>query len=310
MPVPITKRTGLSAAEAARRLQTEGANELPRSARRNFLRIVIDVLREPMFALLIGAGAIYLMLANLIEALVLIIFASGSVFIAVIQEQRGERALDALRDLSSPRALVIRHGARRRIPGREVVRGDAVVLSEGDRVPADARLVEVTNLRADEALLTGESLPVHKRVPFEGASTDGSSGRVFSGTLIVGGHGIGVVEATGANSETGKIGHALERIKMEPPRLQAQTRTVVRWFGVTAITVSLAVTALYGWLRGSWLTATLAGVAVGMSLLPRISPCADRIHGDGRAPYRSRRRIDAARGRDRNTWLCHGPMHG
>ena len=220
-------RRGLGAAEAADRLRRDGPNELPRAAVRGLVHIVFDVLREPMFALLVAAGAIYLVLGDTLEALVLIAFASGSVFIAVIQEQRGERALEALRDLSSPRALVVRDGVRVRIPGREVVRGDLIVIAEGDRVPADARLVQAAGLRADEALLTGESVPVAKH-----SGGDGDGARVFSGTLITAGSGLAVVEATGAATEMGKVGQALGRIDMEPPRLRAQTRAVVRVFGV------------------------------------------------------------------------------
>ena len=133
--------SGLSEVEAQTRLQSEGYNELPRPDRRTPLRIVLEVLREPMFALLLGGGLIYLLLGDLKEALILLGFAIMSVVITVVQETRTERVLEALRDLTSPRALVIRDGERKRIAGREVARGDLVVLVEGDRVPADAVLV-------------------------------------------------------------------------------------------------------------------------------------------------------------------------
>src|SRR4051794_21046267 len=142
--MPISEQTaaptlrGLTGEEAAARLALEGPNELTHLGRRRLPRIVRDVLREPMFAMLLGAGAIYLLLGDRIEALILLVFASLSVGIAVVQETRSERVLEALRDLTSPRALVIRDGEKRRIAGREVVRGDLVVLLEGDRVPADA----------------------------------------------------------------------------------------------------------------------------------------------------------------------------
>src|ERR1044071_5181474 len=153
---------GLTQSEAATRLRGEGANELPGRQRRSMLRISIDVLRVPMFALLLGAGAIYLALGDLKEAVVLAAFASTSVSIALIQENRSERVLESLRDLTSPRALVIRDSIEQRIPGREVVRGDVIVLSEGDRVPADAAVLVAHDLYADESLLTGESVPVRK----------------------------------------------------------------------------------------------------------------------------------------------------
>src|SRR6516164_6723854 len=141
---------GLSETEAQVRLAAEGPNELPQPDRRTPLRIVLEVLREPMFALLIGGGAIYLLLGDFKEALILLVFAGLSIVITVIQETRTERVLEALRNLASPRALVIRDRKRKRIAGRDVVCGDLILLSEGDRVPADARLMESSDLQADE----------------------------------------------------------------------------------------------------------------------------------------------------------------
>ena len=155
---------GLSEDEAGERRKAEGFNELPRQEHRTPLRIVLEVLHEPMLLLLLAGGVIYLLLGDLQEALILLVFASMSVVITVVQETRTERVLEALRDLTSPRALVIRDGVRRRIPGREVVRGDIIVLAEGDRVPADATLLQCQDLQADESLLTGESVPVRKAV--------------------------------------------------------------------------------------------------------------------------------------------------
>jgi Ca2+-transporting ATPase len=155
--------TGLSESEAQIRLAAEGPNELPQPDRRTPLRIVLEVLREPMFSLLLAGGAIYLLLGDFKEALILLVFAGLSIAITVIQETRTERVLEALRNLASPRALVVRGGKPKRIAGRDVVRGDFILLSEGDRVPADARLIESNDLQADESLLTGESVPVGKR---------------------------------------------------------------------------------------------------------------------------------------------------
>ncbi len=154
--------TGLTQAEAQARFQSEGPNELPRPDRRTLSRIIFDVLREPMLSLLMAGGAIYLILGDLQEAVILLVFATLSVVITVVQETRTERVLEALRDLTSPRALVIRDGERKRVAGRDVVRGDLVVLAEGDRVPADAILLECDDLQTDESLLTGESVPVRK----------------------------------------------------------------------------------------------------------------------------------------------------
>jgi len=153
---------GLTEAAAAARLRVEGPNTLPEADRRGFLRIVLEILREPMFALLLGAAVIYLVLGDLKEAVVLAVFACTSVLIAIVQEAPTEKVLESLRDLTSPRALVIRDAVEKRIAGAELVRGDLVILGEGDRVPADATVLAAHDLQCDEALLTGEAVPVRK----------------------------------------------------------------------------------------------------------------------------------------------------
>jgi Ca2+-transporting ATPase len=209
--------------------------------------------------------------------LLLLLFASLSVSIAVVQEARSERVLDALRDLTSPRALVVRDRERRRIAGREVVRGDLVVLSEGDRVPADGVLIEARDLQIDESLLTGEAVPVRKRTA--GSSSDpemhpGGDDRphVFSGTLVVRGQGLAEVRATGPRSEIGRIGQALGEIETAPANLSRQTARIVRAAAGLGLACCLLVVLLYGLLRHSWLDAMLAGIALGMSMLPEEFP--------------------------------------
>jgi Ca2+-transporting ATPase len=269
---------GLTEAQALQRLRDEGFNDLPRTDQRTLLRIVGDVLREPMFALLLGAGAVYLVLGDLTEAVVLLLFATISVSITVVQETRSERVLEALRDMTSPRALVIRGGVRMRVPGREVVRGDVIVLQEGDRIAADAGVAAANNLLVDESLLTGESVPVRKSAGDgqEHAQMVRPGGEdqpfVFSGTLVVRGDGLAIVRATGPRSEIGKIGQALGGIATEPPRLQQETRRLVRYFAVVGMTGSLIAVLLYGFLRGDWLQAILGGIALGMSMLPEEFP--------------------------------------
>lgn len=264
---------GLSEAEARARLAADGPNELPRPERRSPLRIVVEVLREPMLLLLLCGGLIYLVLGDLKEALILLAFGAMSIVITVVQETRTERVLEALRDLTSPRALVVRDGARRRIAGREVVHGDLLVLGEGDRVPADAVLVDARDLQIDESLLTGESVPVRKKTADKVAAAAHRPGGedqpfVYSGSLVVRGEGLALVEATGPRSEIGKIGLSLRGLQAEPPRLQQQTARLVRLCFLGGAIVSLAAIVLYGVSRGDWLQALLAGVAIGMSMLP------------------------------------------
>ena len=275
-PTGVSWRAGLSQADAQARLQAEGFNELPMGDGRGILRIVVDVLREPMFSLLLAAGAIYLVLGDLGEAIVLLAFATLSVLITVVQETRSERVLAALRDQASPRALVIRDGERRRIPGREVVRGDTIVVLEGDRIPADAVVVSAGSLVVDESLLTGESVPVNKSAGDTVAVMARPGGEntpyLYSGTLAVHGEGVAVVRATGPNSELGRIGQSLKAITPEPPRLQVETRRLVRIFAAVGLAASLSVVLLIGLVQGDWLQAVLGGIAIGMSLLPEEFP--------------------------------------
>ncbi len=191
-----------------------------------------------MFALLIAGGIVYLILGDLMEAILLLIFASLSVVITIVQESRSERVLETLRNLASPRALVIRDGNRVQIAGREVVRNDLVIISGGDRVAADATIVEANDLMLDESLLTGESLPVRK-VAVSAASPEPApvaggedSPYVFAGTLVVRGSAKALVRATGAHSEMGKIGKNLHSIETEQPHLQRQMSWLVRDFAV------------------------------------------------------------------------------
>ena len=268
---------GLTAEVAAQRLREDGPNELPRMQQRSLLRIVMDVLREPMFALLLAGGGVYLALGDLQEAVVLVIFATFSVSIAVGQDLRSERALDALRSLTSPRALVVRDGQRMRIPGREVVRGDVILVSEGDRVAADAIVRETTDLRADESALSGESVPVSKTataaamdiVPPPGGD---DTPVIFAGTLIVGGQGAAEVLATGRRSQIGALGASLGDIATEQPRLKREVHGLVRIWAFIGLAASLGVVLLYGLLYGGWLDALLAGIAIGMSMLPEEFP--------------------------------------
>jgi Ca2+-transporting ATPase len=276
-PAASDALTGLDAGEARVRLEREGFNELPAERPRPLWRVAAGVVREPMFAMLIGAAAVYSVIGDLGEAALLLVFATISVSIAIIQQGRSEKALEALRDLTSPRALVVRDGQRVRIPGREVVRGDVVVLAEGDRVPADGVIVAGDHIEIDESLLTGESLAVRKRasatVPERlSAPGSGESTQVYGGTLVIRGTGLAAILATGARSAIGEIGRSLAGLSREQPRLERETRRLVIAFGVGGLVLSLAAVLLYGSLHGSWTEALLGGIALGMALLPEEFP--------------------------------------
>lgn len=196
--------SGLTEEEAHRRLETDGPNELPTSKRRGVLLLLRDVASEPMFLLLVACGGVYMVLGDIHEALMLLGFVIVVMGITFFQERRTERSLDALRDLSSPRAVAMRDGNPQRIAGRELVKGDIVLLAEGDRVPADIRLTESSNLMVDESMLTGESAPVTKHsasanAPLVAAPGSDDSSHVFSGTLVTQGTARGEVVATGGS---------------------------------------------------------------------------------------------------------------
>ncbi|MCX6814655.1 MAG: cation-translocating P-type ATPase [Candidatus Aenigmarchaeota archaeon] len=272
----IESFTGLSEEEAARRLKQDGYNELPYAKKRNILSIAFSIVREPMFLLLIAGGIIYLLLGDLEEALILLAFVFVVLGITFYQERKTERTLEALRDMSSPRALVIREGKQKRIAGREVVRGDIIILREGDRVPADAVVLSCTNLLVDESLLTGESVPVRKSESDGKAQTARPGGDdipfVYSGTLVVQGYGTASVQSIGVSTEMGRIGKALQRLEIEESPLKKQTGKLVRDLAVISLILSAVVVVVFGLTRGNWLNAFLAGITLSMAMLPEEFP--------------------------------------
>ncbi|PZV08882.1 MAG: ATPase [Leptolyngbya sp.] len=272
--------TGLSEQDASVRLKQEGYNELPSAGSRRIWAIAWETVQDPIFLLLGGGGIIYWILGDLQEALILLGFVFFITGISLYQEGKTEHALEALRDLSSPRALVIRDGERKRIAGREVVREDVLVLAEGDRVPADAIVLSCSNLSTDESLLTGESLPVRKvaavidaRGKIEMARPGGDElPFVYAGTLVVQGQGVVQVRGIGAQTEMGKIGKALQNVKPEiTPLQQEMNRLVSRLFGI-ALALCVAIVIIYGFTRGDWLKGLLAGITLAMAILPNEFP--------------------------------------
>jgi len=250
---------GLTDAQATALLQRDGPNELGLSQRRTLAHIVWEVVREPMFLLLLGAGAIYLAMGDPQESLVLLGFVFIIIGITVVQERRTDKALDALRSLSSPRAQVIRDGTAQRIAGREVVRGDLLVLTEGARIAADGELLEAHELASDESMLTGESASVDKKV----------GDTVFAGTMVVGGQGLVRVSATGGHSAFGRIGQSLDAIEVEASPLREEVGRLTRRLVLVGVALSVLLAVLFWSLRGGWLEAMLAGITLGMGILPQ-----------------------------------------
>jgi Ca2+-transporting ATPase len=268
---------GVTAADAAARIVTDGYNELPSTKPRSTWAIAFNVAREPMFMLLMACGAIYLLLGDTQEALMLLGFVSIVIGITLFQERKTERALEALRDLSSPRAMVVRDGEPIRIPGRDVVHGDLIMLTEGDRVPADAVVRSCSVLAIDESLLTGESVPVRKRAwrvhePQQDRPGGDDLPFIFSGSLVVQGSGTATVHATGPRTEIGRIGKALTRMQQEPTRIQRETGVAVKRLAWVGLALAALVAIWYGVARADWLNGLLVGITLAMAILPEELP--------------------------------------
>jgi P-type Ca2+ transporter type 2C len=275
----VAAHQGLTDAEALDRLRKFGPNELPRPSTRGVETIVLETLREPMFLLLLGAALFYLILGEPGEGLFLLAAAMASIGLVVFQEARSERALSALRELAQPLARVMRDGVQRRIPSRDLVPDDIILLGEGDRVVADALLVSGDVLSLDESTLTGESAPVAKRLALPGedfpeeASPSHEPGPcLFAGTLVVGGQAAARVARTGAQSAIGRIGRSLADIDPAQTPLQKTAGRLVGLLGLMAIGFCGVVWLAFGLLREDWVGGALAGVTIAIALIPEEFP--------------------------------------
>ena len=289
---------GLGSAEAARRLAIDGPNALPGSAPRSAAALLWDVLTEPMLLMLLAAGGIYLALGDRGEALFLLSFVFVVIGITLAQEHKTQRALESLRDLSAPRALVMRDGQEQRIAGQDVVRGDLLILHEGDRIAADAQLIQ-GQLEVDESLLTGEAVPVtklpaaqadqataaaaaastappqSKPAPSGGnaAHTVASVGALFASTVVTRGVGLARVCATASHTAVGRLGADLAATAEPASALQQGSRTLVRRLGAIAVVLASAQVVLgWWWNGGALLDSLLSGIALAMAILPEEIP--------------------------------------
>lgn len=263
-------QTGLSDAEVRAARKEHGPNVLSERENKSVLKIVWSVVREPMLQLLIASALIYLFLGDPAESILLLISAVLVVAINLVQDVRAERALERLRSLTSPRAHVLRSGVASQIPAADVVPGDVLFLAEGDRIVADAVLVEGW-AEADESLITGESHAVPKIASTE-LESDIEESWLFSGALVVTGGGKAVVARTGLKTEIGKIGESLSRIEPARSDLQRQTARLVNISALLALAICLVVVVAYQLTVHDWVAAALVGISLAMSLLPEEFP--------------------------------------
>jgi len=272
---------GLSTREAQVRLSKYGPNEISAKIGRSFFASAWEILSEPMLVLLLIAAIAYLIIGDLAEGILLTGFAVFSILLVIYQQRRSDNALQSLRALGAPNARVFRDNVEKVIPARNLVPGDLIVVEEGERIPADATLVKVEGLVVDESLLTGESVPVRKVVA---SVTNGTLQRVqpggddqpfvYSGTLVVRGHGRAEITETGLLTRAGKIGVSLASVVTEKTRLQHSTARIVRTFGMLALLVSAIIILYYGLVQMDWMQGILSGIAVGMAMLPEEIPVA------------------------------------
>ena len=260
---------GLTTKDAHNRQKRFGFNELPNQDRKNFFKLIFGLLTEPMIFLLLATVSIYFLLGDRNEAFLLLASFIGIIAIQFYQESKTEKSLAALKNLSSPISDVIRDGKKITIPGREVVVGDIILLSEGSRVPADAKLITAENFKVDESLLTGESEPVEKHTR---NITDYRINSVFSGTLIVSGHGFAEVTGIGKDTEIGKIGTSLKSIKTDKTLLQKEVNKVVKFVAILAVVASILLTLLFWIDRGDLIQGLLAGLTLAIAILPEEFP--------------------------------------
>ena len=249
---------GLTKSQVIQIQAKHGLNEISVADKKTVLKLLLRILAEPTFALLLLAGSIYLVIGKLDDALILLGFICISVGITLFQERKSEKAIDALKELSSPRAIVIRDGVTQRIAGKDIVVGDILILEEGDRIPADALLLEAHDLLVDESLLTGESEPAKK----EGTN------QVHSGCMVIRGSGVAKVTAIGMETELGKIGGSLKQISPLNSPLQEDIGVLIKRFTIFGISLSALVLVILGLIRNEWLQGTLTAISLTMALLP------------------------------------------
>ena len=280
MPVlPNTSPVGLTQAQAKQQLMSDGPNELEAAHRRTFLRRLVGLLREPMFALLVLAASLYLVLGDLTEGATLFVFVLAVIALTFYQEGKSEAAIDALRQLSQPYAQVVRDGQSMKVPSREVVVGDLLHISEGDRIAADAWLLESDQLQVDESMLTGESLAVTKQsAGFDQALSQSQQpggdelASVFGGTFVIRGQGLALVTATGMRGQIGRIGLSLNQIESALTPLQKQITRLVHVLAWITLSLCVVMVLTLGLRNGAWLPALLSGIALAMALLPEEYP--------------------------------------
>ena len=254
---------GLSTEQASRLRQSHGFNELPEEKNKGLIKIALEVVREPMFLLLISCASLYFFMGDKLEGMVMLSTVFLIIAITFYQNYRSEKALEALKKMASPRVNVLRDDQWLKLPGRELVPGDVVNVSEGDRLAADVSVLEAESLEMDESMLTGEAFTVKK---------GGKDLKLFAGTLVVKGRALAVVESTGVHSKMGAIATSLVEKKDTRTLLQKEMAVFVKNVAVIGILLCVLIVVVYYGVRGNLLQAILNGLAAAMAILPEEFP--------------------------------------
>jgi Ca2+-transporting ATPase len=266
---------GLSGQEASRRLTEYGPNELQAAHRVSPWTLLLEQFKNVLIIILLIATALSAVLGHEIEAIAIAVIVLFAVLLGFAQEYRAERAIDALRQMAAPTADVLRDGQEVEVAAREIVPGDVILLRAGDKIPADARLIEAVNLQIEEAALTGESVPVEKNTaPIDKAepALGDRTNIAFAGTAATYGRGKAVVVATGMNTEFGKIARMLQTVETGRTPLQENLDKVGRILALAALVI-VAIIVVLGLLRGQpFIEMFIFGIALAVAVVPEALP--------------------------------------
>ena len=266
--------TGLSQEEAQKRLQKFGPNELKKEKGTSPIKLFVEQFMDILIVILLVATGLSIYLGELTDAIVIIAIVLACAILGFIEEFRSEKALEALKKMTAPTAVVLRSGKEVKIPTSEIVPGDIILLYTGDKIPADSRLLEAINLKVDEASLTGESSPVSKDTKSlkEDMPLNDKRNMLLTGTVIVYGRGKAIVTSTGMNTEFGKIAKMVQMTTEEETPLEKRMASVGKWIGILSIAVCLTV-AVIGIIEGrSILDMILWGVSLAVAAVPEALP--------------------------------------
>jgi Ca2+-transporting ATPase len=266
--------TGLTQDEAKKRLAQYGPNELKKEKRASPIKMFLGQFTDLLIIILLIATALSLAIGEVVDAIVIMAIVAATAVLGFVEEYRSEKAVEALKKMTAPVATVLRDGKEERIAATEVVPGDILLLYTGDKVPADARLIESVNLKVDEAPLTGESSPVNKSIApcDENIPLNDRTNIAFTGTVVVYGRGKAVATSTGMNTEFGKIAKMVQEEKEEETPLEKRTQSIGKWIGILSVVICLAVAGVGIWEGRYFLDMIVWGISLAVAAVPEALP--------------------------------------